>query len=130
MYLMQLWLTELSHCSTKYSPYYLVFGRNMRLPIEGDWRPKTSEDRPEEANYEEYVKTLAMWLYEAHQIAGQHSKQVIKMRNNITIGIQNWNNFKRVTWFIYMILSINVVKLKSLHISIKVHLKLSQKPPL
>jgi hypothetical protein len=27
------------HCSVKYSPYYLVYGRELRLPIEEDWRP-------------------------------------------------------------------------------------------
>jgi len=35
------------HCSTKYSPYYLVFGREMRLPIEDDWQLCVNENRVE-----------------------------------------------------------------------------------
>jgi hypothetical protein len=64
----------LPHSSTKYSPYYLVFGRDMRLPIEDDWRPKaTVQDI--EGNYEEHVKMLAARLKEANEAEGQHSKQ-------------------------------------------------------
>jgi hypothetical protein len=62
------------HCSTKYSPYYMVFGRDMRLPIEGDWRPKRQEAETGENSYEDHVRALALRLHEANKIAGQHSR--------------------------------------------------------
>jgi transposase InsO family protein len=62
------------HCSTKYSPYYLVFGRDMRLPIEGDWRPSTNLDETDQDCYEEHVRRLALRLHEANTVAGQNSK--------------------------------------------------------
>jgi hypothetical protein len=62
------------HCSTKYSPYYLVFGRYMRLPIASDWRPKETKAEGGDDCYEEHVKNLTLRLHEANKIAGQHSK--------------------------------------------------------
>ena len=62
------------HCSTKYSPYYLVFGRDMRLPIEDDWKPNLGNKDLEEGEYENHVKTLAERLREANKVAGQQSK--------------------------------------------------------
>jgi hypothetical protein len=47
------------HCSTKYPPYYLVFCREMRLPIEDVWKPRLVDDRVKESGYEEHVRTLA-----------------------------------------------------------------------
>ena len=62
------------HCSTKYSPYYLVFGRDMRLPIEDDWRPNVSGEKLGDDEYERHVKLLAERLREANAAAGQQSK--------------------------------------------------------
>jgi hypothetical protein len=62
------------HCSTNYSPDYLVFGRDMRLPIEDDWTPHLSSRVVGEDEYEEHEKTLAKRLQEAHRAAGQQLK--------------------------------------------------------
>ena len=62
------------HCSTKYSPYYLVFGREMRLPIEDDWQPRLDNCTLEDTDYDEHVRALAERLREAHKVAGQQSK--------------------------------------------------------
>jgi hypothetical protein len=62
------------HCSTKYSPYYLVFGQDMRLQIEDNWKPQKKGKEIVENDYEEHMKTLAKRLHEANRIAGQQSK--------------------------------------------------------
>ena len=58
------------HCSTKYSPYYLVFGRDMRLPIEDDWKPSLNDKRLGDDEYERHVRLLAGRLSEANKTAG------------------------------------------------------------
>jgi hypothetical protein len=62
------------HCSTKYSPYYLVFGRDMLLPIEDDWKPQLNDRTLGDNVYEEHVKSLVERLHEASKAAGQQSK--------------------------------------------------------
>jgi len=62
------------HCTTKYSPYYLVFGREIRLPIEDDWKPSISDFVVEENEYEKYVDKLVERLPEANKVAGQQSR--------------------------------------------------------
>ena len=59
------------HCSTVYSPYHLVFGREMRLPIEDDCRPIVNSQVIKENEYEDHVKQLAERLREANKVAGQ-----------------------------------------------------------
>ena len=62
------------HCSAKYSPYYLIFGRGMRFPIEGDWKPKLGKKKLEGHEYKRHVRLLAERLREANRIAGQLSR--------------------------------------------------------
>ena len=62
------------HCSTKYSPYYLVFGRDMRLPIEDDWKPRVKGRNSGENEYEVHVNLLAERLHEANKVAMRQSK--------------------------------------------------------
>jgi hypothetical protein len=66
--------TTMPHCTTKYSLYYLVFGRDMRPPIESEWTPKGTDKNLDSGSYEEHVRTLALRLHEANEVAGQHSK--------------------------------------------------------
>jgi hypothetical protein len=51
------------HCSAKYSPYYLVFGRDMRLPIKDDWISKLSVKNLGDNEYEKHVELLANRLH-------------------------------------------------------------------
>jgi len=65
---------DMPHCSTKYSPYYLVLDREMRLPIEDDWRPSVGKNAFPEVDYERHIRTLAERLREANKVAGCQSK--------------------------------------------------------
>jgi hypothetical protein len=58
--------TATPHCSGKYYPYYLVYGRELRLPIEDDWRPKRQEEAGNRGDYGKHVSELATRLYEAN----------------------------------------------------------------
>jgi transposase InsO family protein len=62
------------HCSVKYSPYYLVYGRELRLPIEDDWRPVRQRHTKGKPDYDTHVSELAMRLYEASEVARKQSK--------------------------------------------------------
>ena len=83
------------HCSTKYSPYYLVFGREMRLPIEDDWAPLMSSGDAKQDLYEEHVRTLAERLSEATKIASQNSKMSHETAKRYYDRQTKWEQFKR-----------------------------------
>jgi hypothetical protein len=48
------------HCSVKYSPYYLVYGRELRLSIEDDWKPQRRKYVEEKVDFDDYVSSLTM----------------------------------------------------------------------
>ena len=62
------------HSTTKYSPYYLVYGREMRLPIEDDWKPSGDNVDTKQNEHERHVREMAKRLREANRTAGQQSK--------------------------------------------------------
>ena len=64
------------HCSAKYSPYCVVFGRDSPLPNEDDWKPQVTRKDAGDGEYEEHVKLLAKRLHEANKVVGQQSKLV------------------------------------------------------
>jgi hypothetical protein len=52
----------------------LVYGRDLRLPIEDDWTPKKTESKPLESDYDAHVRMLAQRLHEANKVAGLQSQ--------------------------------------------------------
>jgi len=75
MYLMLLWHTE--QCHTVLLNIFLLFffSREMRLPVEDDWKPGPNDNRVGEDEYEKHERTLAERLREANKAAGQQSKK-------------------------------------------------------
>jgi len=57
--------------ATGYSPYYLLFGREARLPV--DLCFGTSPDGDNEVTYQQYVETMRHELQEAYQLAEETS---------------------------------------------------------
>ncbi|KAG1932770.1 interleukin-1 receptor accessory protein-like 1-A [Pimephales promelas] len=57
--------------ATGYSPYYLLFGREARLPV--DLCFGTSPDGDNEVTYQQYVETMRHELQEAYQLAEEIS---------------------------------------------------------
>jgi hypothetical protein len=62
------------HCTVQYSPYYLVYGRELRLPIEDDWKPQRKIQVESGVDYERHVCELAGRLHEAQEEARKQSK--------------------------------------------------------
>jgi hypothetical protein len=53
---------------------YLVYGRELRLPIEDDWKPLRQKTTTEGPDYDTHVSEIAMRLYEASEEARKQSR--------------------------------------------------------
>jgi hypothetical protein len=51
-----------------------VYGRELRLPVEDDWKPRRQNQVGGSGDYDEHVSNLAMRLYEANKEAQKQSK--------------------------------------------------------
>ncbi|KAL7837384.1 hypothetical protein SRHO_G00270950 [Serrasalmus rhombeus] len=60
---------SLKNDATNYSPYFLMFGRESRLPV--DICFGTSPDGESEVHYEQYITKMRQSLKEAYQLASQ-----------------------------------------------------------
>jgi hypothetical protein len=61
------------HSTVKYSPYYLVCSRELRLSIDDDWKPQSKAKVESEIDYERHVCELAGRLHEAQEEARKQS---------------------------------------------------------
>ena len=62
------------HASTGFAPFYLLFGRHPRLPVDLIFKTNRSSTHNEQVNYPEYVKKWKRAMREAYEIASKHSK--------------------------------------------------------
>ena len=62
---------SIPHTVTKFSPNYLVFGREVRLPIEDDLRLSVRQNA---STYDEHVLDLAEKLKRAHEVVRKANK--------------------------------------------------------
>jgi len=115
---------SMPHCSTKYSPYYLVFGRDMPLAIEEYWKTQVTRKDSGDDEYEEHVKILIMRLHEANILAGQQSKLSHEISKRY-YDRRNWRSFIKEIRYIYMTPLVNEIKQRSFPINTNVLLKLS-----
>jgi len=117
------------HCYTRYSACCLVFGREMRLPIEEDWAPHLKDKKLEGDEYEQHVRLLAERLREANKAAGQQSRMSHKTAKRYYDRQTKLEQYQKGTWFMYMTLRISGVKLGNFYISTRDLLKWSKGYP-
>ena len=60
------------HDSTRYSPYYLMFGRHPRLPI--DTFLNVGAENPGHDNHTEFARRLASDMRQAYEVASQNAR--------------------------------------------------------
>ena len=61
------------HTVTWYSPHYLVYGQELRLPIEDDLRVLIKKSNPR--NYDEHVINLAKRLKQVYEIVTKENRK-------------------------------------------------------
>jgi len=65
------------HSATRYSPFYLVYGREMRLPTEDDLTPEkfvTKDCASRRDSIQHHLETLADRLKEAYQVVRETNR--------------------------------------------------------
>ena len=64
-------LTHAYNCTvsrvTGFSPYFLVFGRNPKLPLDKDLGIPTMEQEPSQQNYAQKLYSRLQWPYQKAQ---------------------------------------------------------------
>ena len=62
------------HAATGFAPFYLLFGRHPRLPIDLIFKMNCGSSGNNKVNYPDYVKKWKRAMREAYEIAAKHSK--------------------------------------------------------
>ena len=65
------------HSTIRYSPFYLLYGREMRIPTEDDLTPDnfvTKDGASRRESIQHHVETLADRLKEAYQVARENNR--------------------------------------------------------
>ena len=75
------------HSTTRYSPFYLLYGREMQLPAEDDLTPEKfvmKDGASRQDSIQHHVETLADRLKEAYQVVRENTELGEKGRRSIT----------------------------------------------
>jgi transposase InsO family protein len=76
------------HTTTKYSPYYLLHGREMRLPTTDDLSARIDTDGADSESgnpVEDHARVLAERLKEAYEVVQEHNRIGLRNRKFSTI---------------------------------------------
>ena len=71
------------HDSTKQTPFSMLFGREIRLPLDLRYELPTNRTSEQKASHDEYVENLRKSLHEAHSEARKNLRVAHKrMKEN------------------------------------------------